>query len=115
MPTHAGLVFTDGTPFGSISFEAFDQNGISLGLTSTILGDSFFYGETAEDRFLGVTNSGGISRIFITDNGSPNYLEIDHLQYGLLIQTTVPEPSTVLLFGLGLLGVTGVTRKKFIK
>lgn len=87
LPTHAGIVFTDGTPGGLFTFEAFDLNGISLGSVSANLGDGSFYGTTGEDRFFGVTYTGGISRILITDNGSFNYLEVDHLQYGSIVRS----------------------------
>ncbi len=79
LPTNAGIVFTDGTPNSLYTFEAFDQNGTSLGSMSFILGDTSFWGTTAEDRFFGAINIGGISSIFITDNNGWNYLEVDHL------------------------------------
>ena len=56
LPTNAGIVFTDGTPNGLYTFEAFDQNGTSLGAMSATLGDTSFWGTTAEDRFFGATN-----------------------------------------------------------
>lgn len=99
LPTHAGIVWTDGTPNGLVTFEAYDQNGQSLGTVSGNLGDSSFFGTTAEDRFFGAIHPSGISRIFITDNGSANHLEVDHLQYGQF----VPEPSNVVLLSVGLL------------
>ena len=102
LPTNAGIVFTDGTPNSLYTFEAFDQNGTSLGSVSAILGDTLFYGTTAEDRFFGATNVGGISSIFITDNNGWNYLEVDHLQYGLV---PVPVPATMLLFSTGIAGL----------
>jgi len=108
LPTHAGLVFTDGTSGGLFTFEAFDRNLISLGSVSAYLGDSSFWGTTEEDRFFGITNlGGGISSISITDNGSFNYLEVDHLQYGAAA-APVPEPTTMLLFGIGLIGLAGL-------
>lgn len=111
-PTHVGLVFTDGTPNNLYTFTAFDKNGISLGSVLAILGDNSFSGTTAEDRFFGAINAGGISRIFITDNDGVNTLAVDHLQYG--VAAPVPEPATMLLLGTGIAGLasTRLKRKK---
>lgn len=102
-PTHAGIVFTDiglsttGNGTGFVTFEAFDSLGISLGtLGPNASGDGAKNGGTAEDRFYGVINSGGISKILIAMNSHD--AELDHLQYGF----TVPEPASWLLAGVGL-------------
>jgi uncharacterized protein (TIGR03382 family) len=79
LPTSAGIVWTDGAS-GQITFEAFDENGLSLGSLLGSHSDGSVVGETAEDRFYGATNAGGISRIFISTVGGG--LEVDHLQYG---------------------------------
>lgn len=94
LPTHAGLVWTDGA--GTITFEAFDSNGASLGTLSGNHANGSFSGETAEDRFYGWENAGGISRIHIRN--SSGGIEVDHLQYGV-----VPEPATMTALGAGLL------------
>ena len=47
---------------------------------------------TAEDRFYGATNSGGISRIYISN--SIGGIEVEHLQYGL--RSTVENVTTQL-------------------
>ena len=113
LPTHVGIVWTDGTPGGLVSFQAFDQNNVLIGTTSVNLGDSSFFGETAEDRFLGVINAGGISRILITDNESQNNLEVDHLQYGLAgSSAAAPEPATLALLAVGLLPVAGAVIRR---
>ena len=96
LPTHVGIVFTDDTPGGLITFEAFDKNGISLGTKSANLGDNSFYGTTGEDRFFGVIYPEGISKILINDNNSPNNLEVDHLQYGFL--TTDIDDAGIIAF-----------------
>jgi hypothetical protein len=103
LPTDVGIVFTDigynaPTPYwGPVSFEAFGFDGTSLGLFSFLFGDGFDTGQTAEDRFLGVSDARGISAVRIaTDNGD---WEVDHLQYAA--PAPVPEPSTLLLLGTG--------------
>jgi len=93
LPTHAGFVWTDGVD--DIVFEAFDQNGQSLGVLVGRHADGDFVGGTAEDRFYGVVHMGGISRMIISD---PSGIEVDHIQYG-----AVPEPASVAALGLGLL------------
>jgi len=87
-PTHVGVVWTDvgwrsATPYyGHVVFEAFGPDTNSLGMVGPVaVGDGFDGGQTAEDRFLGVSDSGGVSAISITMPDSTDW-ELDHLQYG---------------------------------
>ncbi len=103
LPTHAGIVWTDvgftGGPLGidGVSFTALDENGNSLGSIGPFtLGDGQADGGTAEDRFFGAVNPGGISQIRISMASSEDW-EVDHLQYGF-----VPEPSTWICVAGGL-------------
>lgn len=99
LPTHAGLVWTDG---GVVTFEAFNALGGSLGVINANTADGNFNGGTAEDRFYGAINSGGISRLTITTGGG---IEIDHVQYGTLQNVVaVPEAGTFPLLS-GVLGL----------
>lgn len=107
LPTVAGLVWTDigynaPTPYsGPVLFEAYGPGGLLLGgIGPYTLGDGADTGQTAEDRFFGVSFLGGISAIrILTDNTD---WELDHLQFGhTLPLTTVPEPSTLMLLALG--------------
>ena len=103
LPTHAGLVWTDGR--GLITFEAFDQGGVSLGIVTGNHADAGQTGETAEDRFYGVVNASGISRIRITNESGG--IEVDHVQYGRqTVQAAVPEPATwaMMIMGFGAAG-----------
>ena len=97
LPTHAGLVWTDGQTNGTTVFEAFDGNGTSLGVITGNHAGSGFGGQTNEDRFYGWVHSGGIGSIKMTHTGGGG-LEIDHLQYG-----AVPEPATITALGIGAL------------
>jgi hypothetical protein len=111
LPTDVGIVFTDigyNAPtsyWGPVSFEAFGFDGTSLGLLSFLFGDGFDTGQTAEDRFLGVSDARGISAIRVgTNNGD---WEVDHLQYAQspADPQPVPEPSTLLLVATGAVAV----------
>ena len=103
LPTHAGIVWTDGA--GTITFEAWDAGGVSLGtLTGTHGVSGSWAGQTDSDRFYGASDMGGISRIHIMNSSAG--IEVDHLQYGV-----VPVPGAVLLGMLGL-SVVGVKLRK---
>lgn len=111
LPTAAGLVWTDGA--GTITFEAFDQNGQSLGTLTGNDADGTFFGTIEEDRFFGATNPGGISAIHISN--SSGGIEIDHLQFvvgEVEIPSGVPAPSALLLLGAGVMAA-GAARRLF--
>jgi hypothetical protein len=81
LPKFAGIVWTDGGGGCSITFEAFDKNGDSLGtIHQENAGDNSNSGTTAEDRFCGVKFNGGISAIKMSNSGGG--IEVDHIQYG---------------------------------
>jgi hypothetical protein len=96
LPTHAGIVWTDGE--GTISFDAFDENGASLGAIGPFseagVPDDNFLGGTAEDRFFGAQNDNGISKIFISNTAGG--IEVDHLQFGA-VSAEPPPPSGIPL------------------
>ncbi|MGZ3377959.1 MAG: PEPxxWA-CTERM sorting domain-containing protein [Phenylobacterium sp.] len=107
LPTAAGLVWTDG--LNPIVFEAFDQNGVSLGTLVGNSADNSFAGGTSEDRFYGVTNTGGISKLIISDESG---IEIDHVQYGVAARGGVPEPAAWALMLIGFVGAGGALRAR---
>ncbi len=91
LPQRVGLAWTDG--FGTITFEAFDADGNSLGTTSGQHSDDGFGSTTGEDRFYGIEFAGGVSKVNIRN--SSGGIEIDHIQYG-----PVPAPGAVTVIGL---------------
>lgn len=108
LPNAVGIVWTDGG--GTITFEAFDALNQSLGILTGSHADGSFYGTTAEDRFYGATNTGGISRIHISNTSGG--IEVDHLQYGLTGAVSVPEPASLALLGIGLAGLGAMRFRK---
>jgi hypothetical protein len=88
LPTDAGLLWTDvglanvRAGSDSVLFEAFDASHNLLGVIGpSSLGDGLFAGQTAEDRFFGVTSPGGIASIRITSLSSTER-DMDQPQHG---------------------------------
>ena len=75
-----------------MTLQAFGPDGIPLGSLGSVSGSGFSdgsnEGETAEDRFFGVINPGGILAITISNSGIGG-IEVDHLQYGFTCPTDV--------------------------
>jgi hypothetical protein len=89
LPTHAGIVWTDGGGGSLVTFEAFDRDGKSLGIVGPVaIADFSNNGETGEDRFVGVINEDGISAIKIRNTSGG--IEVDHLQYGAALANQPP-------------------------
>ncbi len=113
LPTHVGIVWTDGATFNNVTLEAFGALGASLGTRTELnVGDGNFNSGTAEDRFFGVIDMAGISAIRISSPGTPGSsgsgIEVDHLQYGL---QAIPEPNCIALFGI-VTGLLGAMRRR---
>lgn len=82
LPKKVGIVWTDGGNGCSVTFEAFDANGLTLGtVTAPSVGDGSNNGTTGEDRFFGVTYAGGVKQIKVSNTSGGT--EVDHLQYEL--------------------------------
>jgi hypothetical protein len=111
LPTYAGAVWTDG-PFGTgVTFTAFgaDNATVVCTIVAPNVGNNSFSGETAEDRFFGCSDAGGIARIQFVNSGGGG-IEIDHVQYGRT-GVNVPEPAAAALLGLGLT-VAALSRRR---
>lgn len=107
LPTYAGIVWTDGAD--SVTFEAFNSMGVSLGTIGPVnIADGVYTGTTAEDRFFGMSDPDGIWKIAIRSGNAG--IEVDHLQYGGTVPV-VPAPAAVLLASMGT-GLIGWLRRR---
>lgn len=81
LPTHVGIVWTDGAPSCDAIFQAYDADNVLIGTkTAAMVGDGDNSGGTAEDRFFSVVHATGVMRIVVSS--SAGGVEVDHLQYG---------------------------------
>lgn len=109
LPTYAGLVATDGygqngAPANTVEF--YGPNGELLGTLSNPY-ENFNVDTTDDDRFMGVYNAAGISKIRIYNLGTGSTaMECDHITYG------VPEPSTLALAAFSLVALLAWGRKR---
>ena len=97
LPLNVGIVWTDGS--GTTLFEAFGPDNVPLGTIGPVsIADGSNFGTTGEDHFFGVSHSGGIAAIRISNTAGG--IEVDHLQYGVSAGPPPPPGSaSILVFG----------------
>ena len=109
LPSHVGIVWTDGDPLAPTQFEAFDINNESIGIIGPcLISDDSWEGTTGEDNFFGIIHEAGVAKFVISSPGGTRNFEVDHLQYGF---TPVPLPGSLWLFSVGIAALVGVKIK----
>jgi K319-like protein len=88
LPTHVGIVLTDGNQKAKTRVNVFDASNALVGSTDANLANgfldgSFNGGSTDEDRFFGFMSAQGIARMTVDSlKGSSLAFTLDHIQYG---------------------------------
>src|SRR5262249_24822607 len=80
LPTYVGIVVTDVLVNSNMTFQAF-RGAAALGNPVTALQRAEGKGFTAQDRFYGWADPGGIERVVFTALSTSDWA-LDHLQYG---------------------------------
>ena len=113
MSSGFGAVFTDVDLADTTSLQFFDPFGASLGtfFVPTANNGLSFLGLQFEDAFIGrVRITTGNAALGPNDGGSTDVVAMDDFIYGE--PTAVPEPSTLLLLGLGVSAALGGARRR---
>ncbi len=109
LPNSFGFVWTSGAPNSRISIDLKDGdfNTVAIRVFEPLEVNS--PSDSFDDRFFGVYSSGPIVHVEIIatyrGNPEPVPMEIDHVQYGLI----VPEPTSIALIAVGM--VLGLSRR----
>ena len=108
-----GAVFTDVDLANTTSLQFFDPFGASLGtfFAPTANNGLSFLGVQFDDAFIGrVRITTGKAALGPNDGGAVDVVAMDDFIYGE--PTAVPEPSTLLLLGLGVSAALGGARRR---
>lgn len=88
LPTMAAVVWTDGGVGAQVTVQAFGASGSQIASSGPhLLGDASNNGTTAEDRYFGFRNAGGISRIRVSQTSGD--IEIDHVQFSNTVEPLI--------------------------
>jgi len=109
-PVITDVSFDFATPSGDLKVSTFDASGASLGVFN-FLGTNLFVNQAGFDENAGHVDLSGIGNIaqLLIEPNMNEALIVDNLNF-----SPVPVPASLWLFGSGLLGLLGMSRKRAV-
>ena len=111
--------FSFDNPIRALGFDWRNTDESYDKIEMNVQGNDWIFGPSQSSGFFGIVSTDGMFTSAdlgdsVGDGGALGYGYLDNFRYASS-SATIPEPTTWLLFGTGILGLLGYGRKKFFK